>query len=305
MVWNCAAELKSSTLDPNLLPEVDLHSSEWHNALHRWLLAAACHRTPVMHVDIHGKITDETLLDVGVRALEHIWPPRHQQFVSAFKCRLVKNMEEVLMQCQVKGPRGNLITVQCDPPLDGFRSDGFATMSMQAAMLGVPSAQLEFPPMLRMRSMNDTDLCQRLAAGIADVYFKIVVPWHSEVPGQSVEALSSEVATTPESDEDYDVFAMLSQMVDDIAVDEHTGETNTTKPQEAWTGKTETHSDVAENLVEAEGLKFPTMCVCEEYAKGVSEIEGIDDADFEDWSMDLLQAFLRWDQSEGCGCRSI
>merc|ERR1712232_536257 len=92
-------------------------------------------------------------------------------------CEVAKAFDGALAQCSVQGPRANLITVQTDPRLDGFRSDGFATMSMQTAMLGVPSIQLELPAILREQLLLNTNLCDCLADGICNVFSETVSRW--------------------------------------------------------------------------------------------------------------------------------
>merc|ERR1711865_892043 len=85
-------------------------------------------------------------------------------------------LEAVLMAQQVLGPRANLITVQTEPKLDGFRPE-WHTMSMQSALLGVPSVQLELPPHLRDRLVYDAELMRSFANGISKVFHETVVPW--------------------------------------------------------------------------------------------------------------------------------
>lgn len=80
------------------------------------------------------------------------------------------------MARQVLGPRANLITVQTEPKLDGFRPE-WHTMAMQSAMLGVPSVQLELPPHLRDRLVCDAELMRLFANCISKVFHETVVPW--------------------------------------------------------------------------------------------------------------------------------
>lgn len=243
-------------------------------------------------MDIHGKITDEIFLDVGVAHLERLWPSMHQRFVAACKCQLARNFDEVLLQCQAYGPRGNLITVQSDPILNGYRSDGFATLSMQTAMLGVPSVQLEFPSMLRSRLLIDVGMCQQLAKCIADVHHQDVVPWHQGAADQyadvdrlrtSLEASHVNTQTKVETDDEDFALCMLSGMVQASSASDH----------------------IEEPVVSNEESQFPVVRICEKCAKHATGSHDMNGRDFSDWSATLLRAFLEWDKSHGGSCDDV
>mmetsp|Transcript_62615 Transcript_62615/g.123754 ORF Transcript_62615/g.123754 Transcript_62615/m.123754 type:complete len:366 (-) Transcript_62615:167-1264(-) len=293
IVWNCAADDDSRRLDPNFVPTDSLNFSEWHLALNKWLLRAdGC---PLLHVDIHGKITDETFLDLGCAALEQMWPTRHQSFVTRMKCRFAKMFDEALMKCPVYGSRANLITVQVDPTLDGFRADGFATMSMQSAMLGIPSVQLELPFPLRKRLANDEHLCNLLARGIADVFQGTVVSWWSvergfQTPVSSiisdhVEANKQQAGTQQsmidQGDEEDIVFAMLSGMVErchDLA---------------------NQHDKTKEHPYCEDRHAFPMLGACGAGPPDVIESGLVEPAELQAWGAKLLEDMGQWERSFG------
>jgi hypothetical protein len=298
MIWNPTAESDMHRADPNHLPLQDMGKSVWNRALHQWVLQAEDSGAPLLHVDIHGKITDELFLDVGIAALENIWPKYHQGFVTALKCKFAQALEAVLIRHLVHGPRSNLVTVQTDPKLSGFRSNGFATMSMQAAMLGVPSIQIEFPAMLRERLLLDGELCNLLAQGIASAFHQTVKPWYLQhsgnwkdvfealVPCQSaltcisslhcsgVDQYQAEDSKEPE----MDIFTMLGGMVTVAHVD----------------GKGQ--SLVA---IKQSGNAFPAQIACKAWLGTVPESGPHDGKDFELWCRSLIEKLDMWEQMHG------
>lgn len=298
MIWNCFAQEDAGRLDPNYLQSSSFADSEWHCALHRWVHPASDSSIRFLHLDIHGKITDDVFLDVGFGAMENLWPQRHQAFVSAFKCSLAKVFDATLMQRQVFGPRGNLMTVQIDPRLNGFRADGFTTMSMQTAMLGIPSVQLELPAMLREQLMKDAALCCLLAHGIAEVYRETVVPWwrgqdHVCInPAGSIEPLSSDGGGEPELfvgglqeewDED-DPLVMLGGMADGCELDDATDE---------------------QLVTEVDDRRFPALCHCEAWVSTVHESGPGSAEAMEQWYASVLASLNQWEEISGAATPAI
>lgn len=301
MLWNCASSSNSHRLDPNCLPMQSLPESEWHRALHRWVLGAADSGAPLLHIDVHGKISDELFLDVGLAACEQMWPRRHQAFIAALKCGLAKECDAALRRHRVLGPRANRITVQTEPKLDGFRSDGFATMAMQTAMLGVPSVQVELPVLLRERLVDDAELCYSLAACFSCVYSETVAPWwlaqfcsidgtiarlslNESDAGQPPAHESDDSLAGQAAEEEDDWFSLLGGMagrcVSDRSVD-------------------------SDGFSEDQDQEFPDLIPSQAFATTVLESGPVDPAGLAGWLSLLLAYCNDWEQTHGRAVPSI
>merc|ERR1719473_1912287 len=183
------------------------------------------------------------------------------------------------------------MTVQTDPRLDGYRSDGYVTMSMQTAMLRVPSIQLELPSILRARLLEDDELCDLLAANIGTVYEKTVTPWWYGLAANAQEgsllgmddagartsddscnlcfSAQAEVPLSSEAKVD-DVFALLGGMAD---VASYIEDSNSTLQNQS---------------------ELPALVACAETAKSVTESGPSDTAEFEGWCSQLLKQIESW-----------
>ena len=68
-MWGTDHKLNESDTDPNYLLKHNLAQSPFHRVLHAW--SAANIGTPLMHIDIHGKMDrkDNYELDLGIQCL--------------------------------------------------------------------------------------------------------------------------------------------------------------------------------------------------------------------------------------------
>lgn len=192
MVWNRAARLHVSRLDPNFLTRDQFHMCPWHCALHRWLLGSR--GSPLLHVDFHGKNEHEDradCLDLGMVPLERCWPEQDQAFVSRLKHSLKKTLDKVLARHRVLNSQGRPLVVEMQPTLNGYwGKQKLKTLSHQSVLLGVPALQLEAPPRLRERFIADAELQTSVAAALSQVFREVVVPWWSARDAQPVIAKS-------------------------------------------------------------------------------------------------------------------
>lgn len=178
------------------------------------------------------------------------------------------------------------MTVQTDPKLSGMRPEG-PTMSMQSAMLGVPSIQLELPPLLRDCLVKDVGLCELLASGIAKVFRETVTPWwHARYSKDGVPTELTEASRIQEDADGSnpvgaceleDPFAMLGGMA-------------------ASTRDANSENSKAEVVeVSMSSIRKPS----EEWAASIRESGPADASYFDIWSTLLLTCFLQWEESYG------
>lgn len=180
MVWNQYAAPNHSRLDPNFLAQGQFASSPWHRALHRWALTVggAERSVPLMHIDLHGKVSERLHLDLGVAPLEELWPHEDQGFVADLKCRFADYLDQALAECDVRSASGQRINVDCHPTLHGYWGEGtVATLSHQSVSLGIPAVQLEMPPSLRGRLVEDVELARLFGSAISRIYRETITPW--------------------------------------------------------------------------------------------------------------------------------
>lgn len=172
----------SDHLDPNYLLASQFPASSWHKGLHRWISKAGSGgSTPLLHVDLHGKISEKQHVDIGVRPMQELWPDSDQPFVEKLKNFLVSELTVVLNSCRVKTEKGGILAVTDKPRLCGFRGDGrITTLSQQAAMLGIPAVQIEMPPRLRRRLVFNVELANLFSETLGRCYREIVIPWWTE-----------------------------------------------------------------------------------------------------------------------------
>lgn len=173
-------------MDPNYLLQSQFPLSPWHRALHRWALGVAGgvgsdqqrDGLPLLHVDLHGKVSEKLHLDLGAAPMEAVWPDEDQPFIRAFKGRLAALLDDALEKSGVVTQKGTQIAVNVDPCLHGFwGQDTVTTISHQSVLLGIPAVQFEMPPRLREQLVSQPELTSRFAAGLAEVYKEMVVPW--------------------------------------------------------------------------------------------------------------------------------
>lgn len=176
MFWNPVAGPARGRMDPNYLTASQFRSSPWHRALHRWALGAP--GVPLLHVDLHGKVSEKLHLDLGAAPLEELWPQEDQLFVWNLKKHLAAGLDKAMEHCGVKSLKGKQIAVDVDPVLHGFwGKDTVATISHQSALLGIPAVQFEMPPRLREQLLSNEELGRGFAAAIAEAYREDVAPW--------------------------------------------------------------------------------------------------------------------------------
>ncbi|CAE7706757.1 unnamed protein product, partial [Symbiodinium necroappetens] len=177
MVWNRAAGPGHGRLDPNYLLASQFRLSPWHRALHRWATTVggggpgSGAGIPLLHVDLHGKVSEKLHLDLGAAPLEEVWPASDQSFVRALKYNFCAKLDKVLADCRVLSLKGKQIKVDADPCLHGFwGEDTVTTISHQSVLLGIPAVQFEMPPRLREQLVRDPELGRRFADAIAEIY---------------------------------------------------------------------------------------------------------------------------------------
>eukprot|EP00811_Abedinium_folium_P012054 NODE_2116_length_2289_cov_9.520814.p1 GENE.NODE_2116_length_2289_cov_9.520814~~NODE_2116_length_2289_cov_9.520814.p1 ORF type:complete len:554 (+),score=176.92 NODE_2116_length_2289_cov_9.520814:44-1663(+) len=183
MIWNRAAVPARGRLDPNYLEAHEFPASPWHRGLHRWMLTAGGNdgAVPLLHVDLHGKVSEKLHLDLGIAPLEEVWTPQEQPVVAALKAHLALSLDEALRRRDVRSEKGRLIQVDGDPRLNGYwGSDTVTTISHQSVLLGVPAVQFEMPLRLRERLVHDGELCSLFAAGLIRAYREVISPWWAQ-----------------------------------------------------------------------------------------------------------------------------
>ncbi|CAK9004677.1 Uncharacterized protein CT_035 [Durusdinium trenchii] len=162
MVWNRIAGPGRGRLDPNYLLRSQFNLSPWHRALHKWATKiggggpATDAGIPLLHVDLHGKVSEKLHLDLGAAPLEEVWPEQDQSVVRALKFNFCKKLDKALADCRVLSQKGKQIKVEADPALHGFwGADTVTTISHQSVLLGIPAVQFEMPPRLREQLINN------------------------------------------------------------------------------------------------------------------------------------------------------
>ena len=230
MVWNRIAGPGKGRLDPNYLLRSQFHLSPWHRALHKWATKiggggpATDAGIPLLHVDLHGKVSEKLHLDLGAAPLEEVWPEQDQSFVRALKFNFCKKLDQVLADCSVFSQKGKQIKVKADPVLHGFWGDDtVTTISHQSVLLGIPAVQFEMPPRLREQLVTKPELAKRFAAAIQEVYFEVVTPWwlarcRSTTPWPRLDPIdtSAEVEETHPPSGLEDFVRWSEQMVDEF-----------------------------------------------------------------------------------------
>eukprot|EP00746_Dinoflagellata_sp_MGD_P011800 gnl/MRDRNA2_/MRDRNA2_124891_c0_seq1.p1 gnl/MRDRNA2_/MRDRNA2_124891_c0~~gnl/MRDRNA2_/MRDRNA2_124891_c0_seq1.p1 ORF type:complete len:371 (-),score=52.43 gnl/MRDRNA2_/MRDRNA2_124891_c0_seq1:26-1138(-) len=296
MVWNCMADSDDCRLDPNYLPTKNFLESEWHRSIHAWVLRWSTLGAPLLHIDLHGKITDELFVDVGMAALERTWPQELQCMVRMLKCQLVKELDDVLAHFQAHGAMGALISAQMDPRLDGYRNDGFATMSMQTAQFGVLSIQLEFPSVLRNRLLVDEELRDALADAIAKVYQNSLVPIWSTIQNGANGTSSLETHKQVLHSEESIYNSGIPSSTNNIAREE----TETCFIDETFlmlSGMVESlkASEYGQEVDDEGAATCPFLLPCD--FGPVQESGPVAPSDMSEWCVSLLQSFRQWEKS--------
>lgn len=190
MFWNRIAGPGSGRKDPNYLLPSQYPTSSWHCALHRWALGSGglpiragggARSTPLLHIDLHGKVSEKLHLDLGAAPLEEVWPRADMPFVAALKSRFRALLDQAMEECGVVSLKGKQIEVDVDPALHGFWGENtVTTISHQTVQLGIPAVQFEMPPRLRERLVLDPALGTAFASAILDIYHNLVTPWWFE-----------------------------------------------------------------------------------------------------------------------------
>ena len=165
-IWDKSHSLNKVDMDPNYLSRMMMPNSSFHQALHLFQLMN--NGTPIMHVDVHGKLTrsDGYELDVGISCLQQHWNCKQYQegyFTEAFEYQLKKQFDEILLK-HVTPSKGFDASTNTNPYLCGnWGNVDCATMTEQAIHLGIPSFQLEIPPPMRKEIFYSEALCKKMA----------------------------------------------------------------------------------------------------------------------------------------------
>lgn len=73
ITWDPRAVYEKENLDPNYLSLTNIDKSPFHQAIHRFIEEYKESKTPLLHIDIHGKMDRRTDLnmDIGTTALRN------------------------------------------------------------------------------------------------------------------------------------------------------------------------------------------------------------------------------------------
>mmetsp|Transcript_15940 Transcript_15940/g.24827 ORF Transcript_15940/g.24827 Transcript_15940/m.24827 type:complete len:252 (+) Transcript_15940:357-1112(+) len=172
-------------LDPNYLTQTQSPLSPWHHALHTFdehFRSDPAEKTPIFHVDIHGKMDrkDNLDLDIGMGPMENCWALKGdaegQAEVEALKEHLASGMREAFRgalkgkQFQVHGKQMQM-TVEEDPYLNAYWGGStFETISHQSVNLRIPAIQLELPLTMRKELVRNEELFRRFGEAILQSY---------------------------------------------------------------------------------------------------------------------------------------
>lgn len=145
-IWGKSSAVDEEDLDPNYLVESQYSLSPFHQTLHKFQLHHHSKKSPLFHVDIHGKfdVKDRCELDVGLACMEEYW--EEPELVALLRKYLSTEFNRLFKGLKIGGHDP---VCNCDPYLNGLWGGNMATMNQQAINLGVPSIQLEIPRKMR------------------------------------------------------------------------------------------------------------------------------------------------------------